>query len=105
MQIKGFLLGLAIASLAWASWQAWPQAAAERSGAAATEHESWVETHVRWHSLSEEERAAHLAELRERWDDMTREQREAHRGMLQCPYSGRAGGTAGTRGRPEPIEI
>jgi hypothetical protein len=104
MQTKGFLLGIAVASMAWL---AWPLAAERIStgGSAATPHESWVETHLRWHSLSDEERAAHLAELRERWHDVSPSQREAHRSMMQCPYSKGAGAAAGNSGKAEPIGI
>lgn len=87
MQVKGFLLGMAVASLIWLAVPAMAergvllqanavqQAAVVRAGAPA---------------MTAEERQAHAAEMRRLWQSMTPAQREAHRGMTTCPYSGNA---------------
>jgi hypothetical protein len=113
MQLKGFLLGVAIASLAWL---AWPQIVDRDTGTRGFEDpaHAWMEAHVGWHEMSPAERQAHVAEMRELWQGMTPEQREAHRGMMQCPYAGPDARSRGRHGQPsgeglrtspEPLEI
>jgi hypothetical protein len=113
MQLKGFLLGVAIASLAW---MAWPQIADRDTGTRGLEAQAhaWMEAHVGWHEMSSAERQAHVEEMRELWQGMSPEQREAHRDMMHCPYAGPDARSRGRHGQPpngerrkapEPLEI
>lgn len=112
MQLKGFILGVLLASL---GWLAWPHVADRDTGSRALEEQAhaWMEAHVGWHQMSPAERRAHVAEMRELWQGLSPEQREAHRDMLHCPYAapgsrdrGRHGQPGGIlRQAPEPLEI
>jgi hypothetical protein len=86
MQLKGFIAGAAVVSLAWLGSAAWDNYAAEvRAGSMP----SVAGVHAA-HGMSEAEKEAHVAEMRRLWQSMTPQQREAHRGMAYCPYSGQA---------------
>jgi hypothetical protein len=101
MQIKGFIFGLAVASLAWAGLPAVADLAAAR--AAPTVQEAPA-PRAHYHAMGGEQHGSH-AELMRRWEAMTPEQREAHRQLMRCPYAGRAGGSAGVQAAREPLEI
>lgn len=85
MQLKGFLSGMAVATLIWLA----VSAMAERTDlaqATAVQHAAVVQAGAP--AMTAEEREAHVAEMRRLWQAMTPAQREAHRGMMSCPYSG-----------------
>ena len=87
MQLKGFLSGMAVATLIWLA----VAAMAERGvlpQAAAVQQAAVVQAGAP--AMTAEEREAHVAEMRRLWQAMTPAQREAHRGMMSCPYSGKA---------------
>jgi hypothetical protein len=95
MQIKAFLCGAVVASLAWVA----VPAAANLFGAGPAESPAQA-TH--WQPASAPPasatgRTAHEAhaELMQRWEAMTPEERAAHDRMTQCPYAGRSHGRAG----------
>jgi hypothetical protein len=114
MQLKGFIAGAAVVSLAWLGSTAWDNYSAEvRAGSM----QRLAGVHAA-HGMSEAEKEAHVAEMRRMWESMTPAQREAHRNMNYCPYSGRGAhgmtrdGSPGVlpaaplRGeRPQPLEI
>jgi hypothetical protein len=101
MQVKGFLSGMAVASLIWlavptmADRGVLPQVAAAQQAAVVQAGAP---------AMTAEERQAHVAEMRRLWQSMTPAQREAHRSMKTCPYSGntqhgtRSDGRAGGQG-------
>lgn len=104
MHFKAFMLGAAVASLAWLTVPAALQyhAASVESPAAET---------VQWHPAGAAHGMSH-AELIRRWEAMTPEQRAAHRQMTRCPYSGQVGhgapgrapaGQQGLRPTQEPL--
>jgi len=107
MQVKGFLLGMAVASLLWLA----VPAVAERGLLyldAAPQQASTVHGHAQ--AMTAEERQAHAAEMHRLWQSMTPAQREAHRGMKTCPYSGnmqhgtRSDGRAGGQGPAQGLQ-
>jgi hypothetical protein len=114
MQLKGFIAGAAVVSLAWLGSTAWDNYSAEvRAGS--MQRLAGVPAA---HGMSEAEKEAHVAEMRRLWEGMTPAQREAHRNMNYCPYSGRGahgmtpGGMPGVvpaaprqTERPQPLEI
>ena len=89
MQLKGFVAGAAVVSLAWLGSTAWDNYAAEMSAPPAQRVAGIQPAHAA-QGMSEAEKEAHVAEMRRLWESMTPAQREAHRGMAICPYSGRA---------------
>jgi hypothetical protein len=114
MQLKGFIAGAAVVSLAWLGATAWDNHSAEvRAGS--VQRLAGVPAA---HGMSEAEKEAHAAEMRRLWQSMTPAQREAHRNMNYCPYAGR-GADGMNRGaapgllpaaplrneRPRPLEI
>jgi hypothetical protein len=90
MQIKAFLCGAVVASLAWVA----VPAAANLFGAGTAEMAAQA---APWQPASATGRTAHEAhaELMRRWEAMTPEERAAHDRMTQCPYAGRSHGRAG----------
>jgi hypothetical protein len=90
MQIKAFLYGAAVASLAWLA----VPAAADLFGFDRSESADQV---AHWQPASAPGQTAPdaHAELMRRWAAMTPEERAAHDRMTQCPYAGQAHGRAG----------
>ena len=95
MQIKAFLCGAVVASLAWVA----VPAAANLFGASPSEAPAQA---AHWQPASAAPasatgRTAHEAHavLMRRWEAMTPEERAAHDRMTQCPYADRAHGRAG----------
>ena len=86
MQLKGFIAGAAVVSLAWLGSIAWDNYSTEMRAASM---QRLAGVHAA-HGMSEAEMQAHVAEMRRAWQSMTPAQREAHRNMNYCPYSGRA---------------
>jgi len=84
MQLKGFLWGAAVASLAWLGMSAIADRGEAVHGVAVLEASAP-------HGMTAEEKQAHVAEMQQLWRAMTPAQREAHRGMMRCPYSGQSG--------------
>jgi hypothetical protein len=101
MQVKGFLLGMAVASLLWLAVPAIAERGVLPQVAAAQQA---VVVHAGAEAMTAEERQAHAAEMHRLWQSMTPAQREAHRGMMSCPYAGnaqhgkRSNGQAGGQG-------
>ena len=87
MQVKGFLLGMAVASLLWLAVPAMAERGLFYQGVAA-EQASAAHGHAQ--AMTAAERQAHAAEMHRLWQSMKPAQREAHRGMKTCPYSGNA---------------
>lgn len=108
MQVKGFLWGAAVASLAWLGISALADRGVPTHGVAVLEASAA-------HGMTAEEQEAHVAEMQQLWRAMTPAQRDAHRDLLRCPYSGQPGGAydRGQAGEPdkgagrarEPLEI
>lgn len=101
MQLKGFIAGAAVASLAWLGSTAWGDFAAEMQ-ARPMAHAPGV--HAAAQGMTDAEKEAHVAEMRHLM--------EAHRNLGVCPYSGRSARDAVPRGaapllrqRSQPVEI
>ena len=85
MQLKSFLLGMAVASLIWLAVPAMADRAVLTQPTAVQQA---AVVHAGAPAMTAEEREAHVAEMRRLWQAMTPAQREAHRNMKTCPYSG-----------------
>lgn len=101
MQLKGFIAGAAVVSLAWLGSTAWGNFAAEMQ-AGSMPHAPGV--HAAARGMTEAEKEAHVAEMRRLM--------EAHRNLGVCPYSGRSAQGAAPRGAApvlrqgrQPVEI
>lgn len=101
MQLKGFIAGAAVVSLAWLGSAAWGNFAAEmRSGSM----QPAPGFQAAAGGMTEAEKEAHVAEMRRLM--------EAHRNLGVCPYSGRSAQGAAPRGAApvlrqgrQPVEI
>lgn len=87
MQLKGFVAGAAVVSLAWLGSTAWNNFAAEMR-AGSMQAPAGVQAAAR--GMTEAEKEAHVAEMRRLM--------EAHRNLGVCPYSGRSAQGAAPRG-------
>jgi len=94
MQLKGFVLGAAVASLAWFGMSAMAERDVPVDGTA-------VLAASAAQGMTAEEQQAHVAEMQQLWRAMTPAQRDAHRDMMRCPYSGQPGGGAYDRGQAD----
>ncbi|NGX17543.1 hypothetical protein [Wenzhouxiangella sp. XN24] len=101
MQLKGFIAGAAVVSLAWLGSTAWGNFAAETQ-ARSTAHASGAQGAAQ--GMTDAEKEAHVAEMRHLM--------EVHRNLGVCPYSGRSARDAVPRGsapllrqRSQPVEI
>lgn len=87
MQLKGFIAGAAVVSLAWLGSTAWDNFATEMEAAAMQQAPG---AHAAAHGMTAAEQEAHVAEMRRML--------EAHRNLGVCPYSGRSAQWAAPRG-------
>ena len=101
MQLKGFVAGAAVVSLAWLGSTAWGDFAAEMQAGSMPAAPG---VHAAAGGMTEAEKEAHVAEMRRLM--------EAHRNLGVCPYSGRSaqgaappGSAPVLRQRRQPIEI
>jgi|SRR6056297_2726722 len=99
MQLKGFIAGAAVVSLAWLGSTAWGNFAAETQVRSTTHAPVAHGAAQGAQGMTDAEREAHVAEMRDLM--------EAHRNLGVCPYSGRSaqGATPLLRQRSQPIEI
>ncbi len=101
MQLKGFIAGAAVVSLAWLGSTAWGNFSAETQ-ARSTAYAPGA--HGAAQGMTDAEKEAHVAEMRHLM--------EAHRNLGVCPYSGRSAQGAVPREaapllrqRSQPVEI
>jgi len=101
MQLKGFIAGAAVVSLAWLGSTAWGNFAAETQ-VRSTTHAPGAQSAAQ--GMTDAEKEDHVAEMRQLM--------EAHRNPGVCPYSGRSAQDAAPREaapllrqRSQPIEI